>query len=328
MTAQTISKTKSLKCSHDVRNIPLERFRLPDDGRKWKQAARSRSALLCRLATYANADGTFMRDSRNYSPSLKTLLNHLGHGSYYRLTDDLHGLGLLSWKREKHYERRVYTIHVPEQVPDSQEDPLETGPAFDDEEQQQVPHSPITGPTLVNNRSHHGQHPSLPPEEPSKERAAKRESPAAPALALSSKPKPTASDRKYAQDLVQEIKKIAMDASEGKAVFYGTNGKALEAIILEHNPDRDSVLTAVRTRVLDMEGDSFRLAHCGGELAECLTALVQYKLDQRAADAQRERDIARSIAVGVAQDELERKQRLAASEEEEAAAARFGDRAF
>ena len=166
-------KNQSLKCSQQVRNIPLERYRLSTDGRKWKQAARGRSGLLLRLSSYANGDGTFVRNGRNYSPSLKTLLNHVGHGSYYRLVDDLRSAGLLSWTREKHYERRIYTIHIPEsgpafdpeQIPDSEI----TGPAFDDgsenqvpHSQDQVPHSPeqvphsqITGPTSDN-------HPSLP----------------------------------------------------------------------------------------------------------------------------------------------------------------------
>jgi hypothetical protein len=160
------TKNQSLKCSQQVRNIPLERYHLPADGRKWKQAARSRSDFLVRLSTYANGDGTFVRNGRNYSPSLKTLLAHVGHGSYYRLTDDLQASGLLSWTREKHYERRIYTIHLPEtgpaldlnQVPDSEI----TGPTFASEDQnqvphslEQVPHSQITGPT-------NGNHPSLP----------------------------------------------------------------------------------------------------------------------------------------------------------------------
>jgi hypothetical protein len=171
------AKNRAIKCSQLVRNLPLERYRLPDDGRKWKQAARSRSAFLGRLATYANGDGTFVRNGRNYSPSLKTLLKHVAHGSYYKLTDELQVSGLLSWTREKHYDRRVYTIHLSEQVQDSPENRSniedesgptfnESGPTFKDEHQEQVQHSqnqvqhsPITGPTS-------GKHPSYPSKEP------------------------------------------------------------------------------------------------------------------------------------------------------------------
>src|ERR1700683_4858215 len=131
----------SLKCSQLVRNIPLERYRLPDDGRKWKQAARRRSDLLLRLSSYANGDGTFARDGRNYSPSFRTLEKHVARKSFYRLTDALQALGLLSWTREKHYEQRHYTIHLPEQVSDSQE----SGVTFHSE---QVSDSLITGATL------------------------------------------------------------------------------------------------------------------------------------------------------------------------------------
>src|ERR1700730_6526719 len=132
-------KNQALKCSQQVRNTPLERYRLPDDGRKWRQRARTRSALLLRLSSYGNGDGTFVKNGRNYSPSLKTLLNHIGHGSFYELTNELRDAGLLSWTREKHYERRIYTIHLPE-----------SGPAFD---QNQVRDSEITGPRFANNRS-------------------------------------------------------------------------------------------------------------------------------------------------------------------------------
>jgi hypothetical protein len=107
-------KSESLKCSQLVRNIPLERFCLPADGRKWKQAARSRSDLLLRLASYANGDGTFTRDGKNYSPSFQTMEKHVAKKSFYRITNALRDLSLLSWTRAEHYERRIYTIHLPE----------------------------------------------------------------------------------------------------------------------------------------------------------------------------------------------------------------------
>jgi hypothetical protein len=166
-------KNQSLKCSQQVRNIPLERYRLPDDGRKWKQAARSRSALLVRLSSYANGDGTFVRNGRNYSPSLETLEKHIAQKSFYRLTDALQSVGLLSWTREKHYDRRIYTINLPEpgvtfnpeQVSDSEkpgvtfasEDPNQVShsPEQVSDSPEQVSYSPKTGVTM-------GDHPSLP----------------------------------------------------------------------------------------------------------------------------------------------------------------------
>jgi len=175
----TPKKNQSLKCSLQVRNIPLERYRLSTDGRKWKQAARGRSGLLLRLSSYANGDGTFVRNGRNYSPSLKTLLNHVAHGSYYRLVDDLRSAGLLSWTREKHYERRIYTIHIPESGPKSDPEQIPdsgtTGPTFDDDREDQVPHSQDQVPHSSEQVPHSqktgpisDKHPSL-PSVPSKE---------------------------------------------------------------------------------------------------------------------------------------------------------------
>jgi hypothetical protein len=164
-------KKQSPKCTIIIRNLPLDRFRLPGDGRKWKQAARSRSELLVRLSTYANGDGTFVRNGQNYSPSFETMEKHVARKSFYRITDALRAAGLLSWTREKHYERRVYTIHLPEtgvtfeekQVSDSQI----TGVTLDGSSQNQVSHSPDqvshspkTGVTM-------GHYPSLPSKEPS-----------------------------------------------------------------------------------------------------------------------------------------------------------------
>jgi hypothetical protein len=165
------AKKQSPKCTVTVRNLPLDRFRLPGDGRKWKQAARSRSELLVRLSTYANGDGTFVKNGENFSPSWKTLTKHLAKKSLDRHCDALQRLGLLSWSRENHYARRVYTIHLPEtgvtfdekQVSDSRI----TGVTLDGEDSEQVSHSPEqvshspkTGVTMA-------RVPSLPSKEPS-----------------------------------------------------------------------------------------------------------------------------------------------------------------
>ena len=147
------------RCTLNVRDFSLEYFRLPRDGRKWRQAARSRSDLLLKLSTYANPDGTFKSEDgkKNFSPSAKKLQRHYAKKTLYRLTNDLRELGLLSWERErKHYGRRTYRIHIqienaakhlPDQVSDSRE--------------KQVPHSQdqvsprhlITGVTMGPNPS-------------------------------------------------------------------------------------------------------------------------------------------------------------------------------
>lgn len=120
-------------CLIAVRNLPLatpveyERFRLPDDGRKWLALAHSRFEALFLLASYSNADGTFIRESKlgqtiNFSLGQKVLQRRLPRASFYRRFNELRDLGLLSWIRPNHYARRIYTIHLenfhwtPEQV--------------------------------------------------------------------------------------------------------------------------------------------------------------------------------------------------------------------
>jgi hypothetical protein len=131
--AEKSAQGKKIKgCSLAVRDLPLERFRLPTDGRKWRVVARQRRALLLELSAFANGDGTFVRDVPgsddpvNYSPSEQRLLKHWAHGSLYRRQNDLRLLHLLEWERPNHYDRRVYTIFADavypyeEHIPDSQ----------------------------------------------------------------------------------------------------------------------------------------------------------------------------------------------------------------
>lgn len=156
---------ESLKCSQVVRQMPLERFRLSSDSRKWKQLARSRQDVLLRLSTYANGDGTFERDGKNYSPSERKIIQHIDRKKYYRRTEELRRLGLLSWTREQYfYGRRIYTIHLSgKQVSDSpktgvrfdekQASDSETGVMFDpkqvsDSQEQVSPWVPVTGVTM------------------------------------------------------------------------------------------------------------------------------------------------------------------------------------
>jgi hypothetical protein len=120
-------KSDALKCVVAARRIPIEKYRLGADGRKWKAVAARRRAVFMELATYANSNGTFEREfeSRkiNYSPSEKHLVASTGisRATIYRRLDDLHQAGLLDWTREHHHDRRIYRIIFPaEQVSDSQ----------------------------------------------------------------------------------------------------------------------------------------------------------------------------------------------------------------
>jgi hypothetical protein len=109
-------KKKNNQCSRQVRDLPLERFRLPADGRKWKSTARDRAAVLLHISQWSNGDGTFLRDvpgssePRNYSPSEKRLTLRFAKATLYRRTKELWILDLLDWDRPKHHFRRIYTV--------------------------------------------------------------------------------------------------------------------------------------------------------------------------------------------------------------------------
>jgi hypothetical protein len=144
------------KCTIEVRSLPLEAFRLPTDGRKWKQAARTRKSVLGHLASYANPDGTFIGShGRNFSPSHKKLLADFSEGTLHYATTALQELGLLSWTRKNHYARRVYAVHLPEHSQDSEaglakaskyhsQDSPESLSTFADKGQEHSQHSQIT----------------------------------------------------------------------------------------------------------------------------------------------------------------------------------------
>jgi hypothetical protein len=116
---QKTDPNKPLKCSQAVRKIPLEQFRLSTDSVKWRQAARNRQNLLIRISSYANGDGSFDGgNGKNYSPSEKTITKHVDPRTYYRISRDLQKLGWLSWTREQnHYGRRLFVIHLDNEVP-------------------------------------------------------------------------------------------------------------------------------------------------------------------------------------------------------------------
>ena len=92
---------KSVKCVRAVRDAKLERYRLPNDGREWKHAARNRQALTNYLATFAFGDGT------SIYPSVKTMAEHFGAGraTIFRWLDDLRSLNLLNKKSGLQGER-------------------------------------------------------------------------------------------------------------------------------------------------------------------------------------------------------------------------------
>ena len=94
-------KLKSVHCVRDLRDAPLDEFRLPNDSqRQWKQVARNRQALANFLATYADGDG-----SRIF-PGEKAMTEHFGwsRATTIRFLADLRALNLLAEKTGLHGE--------------------------------------------------------------------------------------------------------------------------------------------------------------------------------------------------------------------------------
>src|ERR1700684_3829180 len=83
--------SRPLRLSRDLRDIPLGRYRLSRDGRKWRSIGRERMALAEWLATYGDADG-----SRIF-PSVASMMRHFGwsNGKTFYLLNDLKELQLL-----------------------------------------------------------------------------------------------------------------------------------------------------------------------------------------------------------------------------------------
>ncbi len=75
--------------SHDLRSIPAEKYRLPQDGRTWRHRVLMRQALAAFLATYASADGT------SVYPSRATMAAYLSYSvrTVQNLLNDLDDLG-------------------------------------------------------------------------------------------------------------------------------------------------------------------------------------------------------------------------------------------
>ena len=118
-------RDKPIRAVLDIRALPIEEYRLPTDGRKWKSVATQRRSLLLELATYADPDGTLGK----YSPEMDRLLKTgRAEKTLYRHLDQLKELGLLAWTREGHYGKRHYQILVPlnagNHLPDSEITPV------------------------------------------------------------------------------------------------------------------------------------------------------------------------------------------------------------
>jgi hypothetical protein len=333
------------KCFIETRKLPLDSYRLTTDSNKWKMVARSRQSMLNFLAGFANPDGTFRRNDTNYSPSRKTIIDHFefSHVWVDKIQDDLHKLGRLSWTRKNRQERREYTISIPEgncsPIPEGKQSPILPIPEGNPTPLRVtnlIPEGKQSHPEIitkhVESAASEEKHfcPSLPLlKEPTKDNRT-TQSPSAPTHSPSLKP--TAADKERAKEFVKEIKTVSMQVSDDKAVFYGKHTKALEVIMLDFimaaTLDHDFILATVRERVLDMNGNSFRLNQCGNELVECLGAILDSKQRTRVQQKQQDDAVEYSQRMGREQADRERDERLARIAEENTLAENcnpFGD---
>jgi len=110
--ANPVKRKPTTKCLIEVRNQPLEAFKMPRDSRKWRQASRSRFSVLEFLASFADGDG----NCGKYSPDVERQMKRHGFTRQwlYRILDDLHELGFLNWARSNRHEKRFYTITLPD----------------------------------------------------------------------------------------------------------------------------------------------------------------------------------------------------------------------
>jgi hypothetical protein len=101
------------KCSQVVKKAPLELFKIERHGRKWKQSARSLKGYILHLSLSANGDGTFVgKKGINFSPSYEALCETFAESSLRVYEDEARELGIVSWTRTNHYNRREYVIHL------------------------------------------------------------------------------------------------------------------------------------------------------------------------------------------------------------------------
>ena len=102
----------SVKLSRELAVLPVEKYRLPKDGRKWQAVARNRMMLADFLGTHGDGDG-----SRIF-PSIRTMMRKFGwsHGKTCYLLADLRELRLLentkNYSSPKHHRTRVRQMNV------------------------------------------------------------------------------------------------------------------------------------------------------------------------------------------------------------------------
>jgi hypothetical protein len=84
-------KGDPVRAVRDLRAFPIDRYRLPDDARKWKHVATERRMLAMQLATHADPDGT------SITIGVDRLVKDIGIAkrTLARRLDELKALGLL-----------------------------------------------------------------------------------------------------------------------------------------------------------------------------------------------------------------------------------------
>lgn len=101
---------KSLRCFISARAIPIETYKMADDGRKWKALAIQRKQLHRELASWADADG------KHACPSLASLIRATGYSrvTVWRRIQELESLGLLVSTGKSGYQGTAeYTVVIP-----------------------------------------------------------------------------------------------------------------------------------------------------------------------------------------------------------------------
>ncbi len=103
---RTPRRKSALKCFFDFRSLPLEAFRLPEDGRQAQHLCRMRRAVARELSGFANADGSHITVSvARIGESLD-----MPPATVHRRLADLHALQMLETKRRGFKRTSVRTL--------------------------------------------------------------------------------------------------------------------------------------------------------------------------------------------------------------------------
>jgi len=106
------SESKSVKLSRSLATIPIDRYRMAKDARKWKAVAQNRMALAEFLGNHGDGDGT------RIFPAVATMAKKFGwsESKTYYLLDDLRKLRLLEdtphYSAPKFHRTRVRQLNV------------------------------------------------------------------------------------------------------------------------------------------------------------------------------------------------------------------------